>query len=224
MSESKSVKNGLSITSLVLGILALIGSWLPVIQLISIILAVVGLIFGIVAIVNIVKANGKKSFTIISIIINVSAVLIVFLTFPFYARAMIETNDGPQAHSNNGSALNLEVGQTATLGNGLTLTVEDFERDIPDKYLDKRYTAVTVTIENDSTERQSFSPMDWESINANGVVSMHELVVDRENSLEGGQFMPGGKVTGNIYFKNDTVKIAYVNGYSNTVIASWDIG
>ncbi len=223
MAESSSVKNGLSITSLVLGVLALIVSWLPVIQVISIILAAVGLIFGIVGLVCIVKAKGKKSFTIISISINVLVFLIVFFTFSFYAQSWIEMNYDPQAYANNGAVLNLEVGQTASLDNGLVITVEDVERDIPDKYLDKKYTAVTVTIVNNSRERQYFSPIDWESVNANGVVSGHELVMDRQNSLETGEFIPGGTVTGIVYFKNDAVKVAYVCRHNNATIPSWNI-
>lgn len=50
-------KSGLGIASLVLGIIAIVGSWIPILNNISFLLAVIGLILGIVGIFSIRKGK-----------------------------------------------------------------------------------------------------------------------------------------------------------------------
>ena len=53
-------KSGLGITALVLGIVAIVGSWVPILNNFSAFLAVLGAIFGIIGLVVIAKSNGAK--------------------------------------------------------------------------------------------------------------------------------------------------------------------
>lgn len=54
-------RKGLAVTALVLGIIAILGSWIPFVSIASVVIGVVGLVFGIIAIVKAMsgKAGGK---------------------------------------------------------------------------------------------------------------------------------------------------------------------
>ena len=222
MSDTKPTKNGLAVTSLVLGIIAILGSWIPILNNFSAILAVLGVIFGIFGLVKISKAKGSKTYTIIALVINVLAFAIVLSSQSMYAKAIDSVNEGAQAVSNGGASTDLSVGQSVTLDNGMVLTVDSVKHDVAQEYRDAKFTAVTVTIKNDGKEKQAFNPFTWKSINADGVESDCDFSTD-EGTLQSGDLQPGGKVTGVIYFKNDAAKIIYVTGLKNTAAASWNI-
>ena len=223
MSDMQVKKNGLAVTSLVLGIVAILGSWMPILNNFSFILAILGLIFGIFGLVKISKAKGKKTYTIIALIINAVAIAIVLSSQAAYSAAIDSINEGPKAVVNGQPSTDLTVGQSATLDNGLVLTVDSFERNVSAPYMSDKFTAVTVTIKNDGKEKQSFNPFDWKSIDANGAESDYEIMADSDDKLESGNLNPGGTVTGVIYFKNNAQKIAYVSGLKNTTAASWNL-
>lgn len=67
----------MGIASMVLGIVAIIGAWIPLCNYISFLPALVGLILGIVDAVKKKKSGGKKGMAIAGIII--SAISIVFI-------------------------------------------------------------------------------------------------------------------------------------------------
>ena len=54
-------RKGLAVTALVLGIIAILGSWIPFVSIASVVIGIVGLVFGIIAIVKAMsgKAGGK---------------------------------------------------------------------------------------------------------------------------------------------------------------------
>ncbi|MEU6246240.1 hypothetical protein [Glycomyces sp. NPDC047010] len=51
--------NGFGVTALVLGIVAIAGAWIPIVNVVSIVIAVIGIIFAIVALVVAGKRAGK---------------------------------------------------------------------------------------------------------------------------------------------------------------------
>lgn len=59
--QPPAAKKGFAVTALVLGIVAIVGSWIPFVSIVSIIIGIVGLVFGIVAFILAVsgKAAGK---------------------------------------------------------------------------------------------------------------------------------------------------------------------
>ncbi len=223
MSDIRVKKNGLAVTSLVLGIIAILGSWMPILNNFSFILAVLGLIFGVFGLVKISKAKGKKTYTIIALIINAVAIAIVLSSQAAYSAAIDNINEGPKAVAEGGSSTDLAVGQSATLDNGLIITVDNVERDVTEPYRDEKFTSVTVTIKNEGKDKQHFDPYNWKSINSDGVESNSEIITNNDNKLESGDLQPGGKVTGVIYFKNNAEKVAYVTGLKGTAAASWNI-
>ena len=66
--------NGMGIVSLVLGILAIAGSFIPVVNNASIIIGVIGIIFGIIGLLK----NKPKGLAIAGLVISLLAVIISF--------------------------------------------------------------------------------------------------------------------------------------------------
>ena len=70
----------MSIASLVLGIVAIIISWIPIIGLISFALVITGLVLGIVDVSKKTKLNQKAGIGIAGIVVNAIAIPIIVIT------------------------------------------------------------------------------------------------------------------------------------------------
>jgi hypothetical protein len=82
---------GLAIASMVLGIIALLLSWVPVINDLAAVLAVVGLGLGIPALLRARRgASGGKGLAITGLVTSVLAIVLVFATQVFYASVLDE--------------------------------------------------------------------------------------------------------------------------------------
>ena len=68
----------LAITALVLGILGLLGSWVPLLGILGGVLALIGLIVGIVALIKVKRGTaGGKGIAIVGVMLNVLAIIVV---------------------------------------------------------------------------------------------------------------------------------------------------
>lgn len=113
------------------------------------------------------------------------------------------------------SYADMQIGKTATLDNGLEITVNEVEVFTP-QYSDKAATRVNVTYVNNSNEKQSFNLFDWKAEDADGAERLTTIVMGSENELGSGDLKAGGKTSGNIYFDgDDNVKVYY---YSNMLL------
>lgn len=105
MSEQQAPRSIAAIVALVLGIIALISSWVPIINNLSFIFALVGAVLAVVGLVGTLR--GKKSgrgLAIASVVVNVAAVAIVLATQSAYSAAIdeaasstVQTSDGASA-------------------------------------------------------------------------------------------------------------------------------
>lgn len=106
---------------------------------------------------------------------------------------------------------NMSVGDSATLDNGLTVSVLEV-KDVQQQYTNDPQKCVTVSYANDGNDSVSYNLFDWKSENADGVERSVEMAMGDDNALDSGKLKAGGKITGNIYFKPDAAKVYY---YSN---------
>lgn len=86
-------KSGMAVAGLVLGIIALLTSFLPIINNFAALLAILGLIFGIVGLVGVLK--GKKSgkgMAIAAVVLNAVAIVVVFATQAMFGAALDEAS------------------------------------------------------------------------------------------------------------------------------------
>lgn len=105
MSEQQAPRSIAAIVALVLGVIALISSWVPIINNLSFIFALVGVAFAVVGLVGTLR--GKKSgrgLAIASVVVNVAAVAIVLATQSAYSAAIDEAASGTVQTSDGASA------------------------------------------------------------------------------------------------------------------------
>ena len=81
--------SAMAVVGLVLGIFALISSWMPIVNNLSFIVGLLGLVFSIVGIVS--ASSGKssgKGLAIAALVINIIACVIVLATQSMFAAAL----------------------------------------------------------------------------------------------------------------------------------------
>lgn len=238
-------KSAMAITGLVLGILAIVSSWIPILNNVSALIAVLGLIFGVVGIVGVVR--GKKSgkgLAIAAIVLNVLAVVIVLATQSMYSAALDEaakqTNPDvssasepsasagsdqaePDAQEADADYSSLTVGTVVDLQNGLSVSVDSVQTGLVN-YDGSTMTGIAVTYVNNSDKEQSFNSYDWKGQDAQGALANQAYYSEAENELSSGSLAPGGTASGTVYFDGDIVKAAYYsNMFNDAPTAAWNL-
>lgn len=231
--------SGLGIASLVLGIIAIIGSWVPILNNVSFLLAIVGLVLGIVGIVSIRKGKaGGKGLTIAAIIINVVAIVIVICTQWVFGKALDEVSKDLDSGSTvvstsekadsgdskksekNADNSKLAIGKAVTLDNGLQVSV-DSKAEKTDQAGDK-YLLVTVTYKNTGSEPVDYNQFDWKQTSDSGNMKDPEIPVLDEEPLGDGSLKAGGTLTGIVPVKPDAASISYFgNIIDKEATATW---
>lgn len=93
-------KTAMGITSLVLGIIALLTSFVPIINNGSAILAILGVIFGVVGLISCARGTrAGKSIAIAALVTNIVAFAIVLGTQSMFVAAIDQATSGPSATS-----------------------------------------------------------------------------------------------------------------------------
>lgn len=88
-------KSAASIVALVLGIIALVTSFLPIINNLSFVLALVGAVFAVIGLVGVLRGKrGGRGFSIAAVVVNVLAIAIVLGTQSAYSSAIDEATKG----------------------------------------------------------------------------------------------------------------------------------
>ena len=81
--------SAMAIVGLVLGIFALISSWMPIVNNLSFIVALLGLVFSIIGIVSASRGKSSgKGLAVAALVINVIACVIVLATQSMFAAAL----------------------------------------------------------------------------------------------------------------------------------------
>lgn len=115
MSEQQAPRSVAAIVALVLGVIALISSWVPIINNLSFVFALVGGVFAVVGLVGTLR--GKKSgrgLAIASTVVNVVAVAIVLATQSAYSAAIDEAASGTVQTSDETSVAAPAAGETTS--------------------------------------------------------------------------------------------------------------
>ena len=232
-------KSGLGIASLVLGIIAIVGSWIPILNNISFLLAIIGLILGIVGIVSIRKGKvGGKGLTIAAVVINVIAIVIVVCTQWVFGKALDEATKDLNAGSTvvatsekadagdskktdkNADNSKLAVGKAVTLDNGLQVSV-DSKTEKTDQAGNK-YLLVTVSYKNTGSEPVDYASYDWKQTSSSGNMEDPEIAILDKEPLSDGTLKPGGTVSGIVPVKTDAASISYFgNLLDKEAAATW---
>lgn len=133
------------------------------------------------------------------------------------------TNTAAQAASTliPGEYSDMNVGTTASLGSGLTVTVDSVQTGLTN-FDNTPVTMAAVTYRNEGDTAQAYNVLDWLGENAEGAQGAPTFYSEAENELGSGTLVAGGSVSGNVYFDGDMVKIVFQPTMSTeTQIISW---
>lgn len=245
---TKKPTSGLAIAGLVLGIVAILGSFIPIINNISFVIAIVGGILATVALVGAVKGkHGGKGMAIAGVALAVVSILLVLVTQSAFKSALnktseelksgsqpVENTQSQQGGQENGGQSeqksdapkdysNMALGETVKLEDGLSVTVNSVDRS-QTKYDGSPLVSVNVTYSNAGDKSASFNTFDWKSEDANGVQQSTYFNMDGANRLESGKLSPGGTVTGNLYFEGEPIRVLYFsNMFQNDSKIGWKL-
>lgn len=233
--------SGLAIAGLVLGILAAVTSFLPIINNLSAFIAVIGGILAAIALVGALRGkHGSKGMSIAGVVLAVVSFAVVLATQSMYSKAIdsaveaAKSGEKPVASSSNDASSkksegedkpaeekpaeekpdysSMKAGETVTLENGLSITVNSFSHTTR-SYSDEELVCANITYVNDGDKSQSFNILDWQSENADGAQKSMEYNIGDDDQLESGKLKAGGTVTGNVYFEGDAVKVLYFSSF-----------
>ena len=227
--------SGLAITGLVLGIVAILGSFLPIINNAAFFIGIIGLALSIIGLrqtkSGAKKGSGMAVAGIVLCIVSLAVTLLMQAACSAALDSMSSNGKGTVAGASstataqgaNGDkpadTANMQVGQTVDMENGLSVTVDAVEGGL-ENYGNATVSRITVTYVNNGTSNESFNMFDWKAEDANGAQRSTTIYLNEENGLSSGTLSPGGTVTGNIYFDDPIVKVYY---YSNIMSSTSDI-
>lgn len=240
--EYKKKTSVLGIIALVIAILALLTSFMPIINNGSFVLAIISLIMAVIAAVRAQKGKtGGKGITITGIILSVLAIVIVLVTQSMYGKAIddatqsIENGSQPVTESSSDSSSSssssstetdyshLAVGQSVSLDNDLTVTVNAIDTAL-ENYDGSSVVGITVTYVNNGEDGASYNRYDWKGESASGAQESPIYYSDAEGELSSGTLAAGGTVTGTIYFKGDTQRVLYFSSsLAKNASAGWNV-
>lgn len=243
--QAQAPLSGLAIASLVCAILAILGSFVPILNVVSILLALVAVGLGIAAIVSSSKGGKRgKGLGIAGVIVGAVAIIVSILINALVYKAANDIYNDPEFQQlmedaeqqdalddldttaddaddqDDAAAQNLAIGETAIADDGLKVTVKAIEK-MPDDYSGE-ILKVTVAYENTGTERANFSSYEWGSINAGGVFNQSTFAAQEiSNELADGALIPGASTEGVVVLQGDAATITYDADYDGTPEATW---
>jgi uncharacterized membrane protein len=228
----------MAITSLVIGIVALLTSFVPIINNASFFLALLGLVFGLVGLVATVRGTRHgKVLAVVALLLNVIAMAAVLVSQSAYSAAIDEVTNGPAvtatsstaasseptASSEPAASTDLAPGTAVALANGLTVSVDSVQTGLTN-YDGSAVTCVNVTYTNNGSSSASFNELDWKGQTANGVQSYTTYYSDEQNGLSAGTLAAGGTVSGTLSFDGDLTSVLYFASIiSSEPTATWAV-
>ncbi len=232
--------SGTAIAGLVLGIVAAVSSWVPIVNNLSFLIGLVGLVLAVVGLVGVMRGKRSgKGLAIAALVVNVAAIVIVLGTQSAMSAAIDEATNGPAvsgvtAQSSDDSAddsadastgdpasTDLAPGTSVDLANGLSVTVDSVEAGLVN-YDGSTVVGVHVTYVNNGEEGASYNSYDWKGENADGAQEHTVYFSEATDDLGYGTLAAGGTKSGTIYFAEGAVKALYFGSpLSDTPTASW---
>lgn len=238
--------SAMAVAALILGVIALLTSFIPIINNISFLLALLGVVFGVVAVVATSRGTRRgKALAIAALIVNIVAVVLVLATQAMFGAiiddvdkaanpSVVSTtteqpandpsspNEQPVSSEPRADYSNLAVGTTAELDDGLSVSVVSIETGLSN-YDGSAITGVTVSYVNNGSKEASFNPYDWKTQDSQGAQRNIAFYTEGVNELDSGSLAPGGTVSGNLYFDGEVSKVLYYSNMFYDSSVAWNV-
>lgn len=206
--QDMSDKDTFGVVTLIMGIVALIGCWIPFLNIISMIIAISGLIIGICSIVKFLKKKCRNC--ALAIIGMILSVITICLGFSINNSISDTFNKDSKPISSNSSESNnneFKVGDVISFDDK-EVTVTNLTRNYNtgnqfSKPKDgKEFVKVTVEIKNKSKSDISYNTFDFKIKNSDGALQDAEAeTYSLSDSLSSGQLSENGKIKGSMVFE-----------------------
>ncbi len=174
MSEPNAKSSGLAVTGLVLGIIAAVLSFIPIINNLAFVLAILALIFGIIALAK----RQSTGMGVAAIVLAVAAVIITIAVQVAAYNALQKASQDINKSIDDSTGGNTEE----ILGKDVQVTLGSFETSTDQYGIVK--TKLPITVKNELTEAKSYV-INVEAVDANGNRVLDDTVY--ANSLGAGQ-------------------------------------
>ena len=154
-------------------------------------------------------------------------ILIALVIVGIVSVAGSDTNTITSSSPNISEKTEYDQGEEAILENGaITVTkVERSQGNTFDKPKEgKEYVIVTVNIENKGKNNLSYNPWYFKLQNSQGQQeSMTFTTIDKDTSLQSGELIPGGKVTGTVTFEQPKGDAGLILIYNDNIWSSKEL-
>ena len=215
--------NPTGIVSLVLSGVALLGSWIPIINVISMLLAVAGIIVGVVSLIMVLL---KKAGMIILPILGIVFAIFTFSLGSSVNNAIFGSSTSSSASSSQSSSTDstpskednskqdenkeYKVGDVISWG-GREITVTDVDKKYVPEYSKaksgKEFIKVTINVVNKSSNDLSVNPLDFKVQDSTGAKeTISGSTYSLSDQFKSATLVPGGSRKGSLVFevnKND---------------------
>ena len=144
-------KSGLAIAGFIIALLALMGSWVPILNNVSFFFAIISLVFGVFGFIAIKK--GKRigqGLAIATIILSILSIVVVIATQSFYGKVINDAGNTVNKATNDANGTNtqqlLKTNVDVTFGNFTAKT---------ENYIES--TELPVTVKNKAAEKANYT-------------------------------------------------------------------
>ncbi len=219
--------SGLAIASLVLGIIAIVTSFLPIINNLSFILALVGLILGVVAII-IIRKGAKKGMglAVAGTVLGIVSIVVVLATQAAFSaaldEALDEVNSGTTSSATTGESGSSAAASAESQAAKYAVTIDNCT--VTTDYQDNPAIVVDYTFTNNSDEATSFMVATIDKAFQNGVELDTGMVMNINNEAAMKDIKPGASVQVQQAFKladqsDVTVEVEELLSMNDTLLA-----
>lgn len=159
-------KSGFAIAGFIIAILAILGSWMPILNNVSFFFAIISLIFGVIGFVAIKK--GKRvgqGLAVATIILSIVTFGVVLATQSFYGKVVNDAGNSVKESLNDFNGTNTDKLLATSVD--VTLGKFVFNPGAEAKYSYDDTTELPVTIKNKSSKKASYS-VKIEAVDASG--------------------------------------------------------
>lgn len=233
-------KSAMGITGFVLGVIALLTSFIPIVNNFSFFLALPGVVFAVIGVVAGVRGTRSgRGLSIAGLVVSVISIVVVLASQAFYSAALNSaaeslksgapvTSTSVSSATPSGTATeqvastDLAPGTSIQLASGLSVSVDSVRSDLVN-YDGSQITGVTVTYTNNGAADASFNVFDWKSQDTSGVQQSYTYYSGDEGpALSSGTLAPGGTVSGMLFFSGQLSKVLYYSSIiAQSPSASW---
>lgn len=194
--------SGSAIAALVIGVIALVSSWVPIINNFSFVLALIGVIIAVVGVVGTMRGKRTgKGLAIAALVVNLVAAGMVLATQSLYSAALDEVTSSSSSASSDDEDDDAEVQEADVDGDSQDSDTQEAEYlvtidgvTVTTDYSGDPAIVVEFTFTNNSDEATSFAVACYAKAFQNGVQLDSAYVTDVDSNYTT-ELKPGASVT-----------------------------